>query len=375
MAEKPTAKKVASLDELLRADSVVSIPAQSCDQKTNTIRDLILGGTSTKTEEIKNIDLDLIDYLDSFEHPFEKSVNKGIDELAEKVKLSGVLEPILLRSKMGGRYELLAGHRRTKASRMAGKTTIPAIIKECDDNTAKIIVTDTNLGQRDEILPSEKAKAYKLQIEALKSQGKRTDLIEVVDKENDLNAYGSQVNSMDFVSEIDKNNLWPNRPQVKSRDIVAQMNNTSAKQISRHLRLNEVINSLLDLTDNKEIPFWAAVELSYLKPKEQEALFEVLVENPGIKITIANATELRKESKEIELNKLLVEAILNPEPEQEKKQDFITKATKPIYKTAFKNIEKYIKKDSNRSEKLALADQDELERTITEAIDSYLDSL
>ncbi|MDD2484187.1 MAG: ParB/RepB/Spo0J family partition protein, partial [Eubacteriales bacterium] len=237
------------------------------------VKSMILGEDYDVTkEEIVSISLDLIDTLQSFEHPFEKSSKRGLLELSEKIRISGVLEPVILRTKENGRYELLAGHRRTKASIIAGFSEIPAIIKNCDDDVAKIIATDTNLGQREEILPSERAKAYQIQMEALRHQGKRTDLTGNLDYEL---------------------NLLHNVQQVKTSETVAELNNTSARQIAYYLRLLNLIPSLLDLVDEKIIPLRAGADLSYLTEEEQAWVAEALKDNEKLKISLKIAADLK----------------------------------------------------------------------------------
>lgn len=337
------------------------------NKKSNLIKTLISSENDDRKDEIE---IELIDGLTTFEHPFEKSIDTGIEELAESIKASGLWQPIIVRRKKDGRYEILAGHRRTKASKLAGEKYIKAIIKDCDDDTAKLIVTETNTHQREEIFPSERAKAYRIQMEALKNQGKRNDLIKAVQEEINFRSIGPEVDLEN------NNNFGSNGPKVKyARDVVAEINNTSAKEVSRYLRLNELIEPLLNLVDDKTIPIRAAVELSYLDIKDQLSLASLIERNSEIKITIALAEELRAASKEMELNEIIIEATINP-PAEDKFKDFKVKPQKPVYKTAFKGVEKYIKKlDVNKAEKLALADAEELENRIKETIESYIESL
>lgn len=180
------------------------------------------------------------------DHPFKVKDDEAMAETAESIKEYGVLVPAIARPRDEGGYELVAGHRRHRASELAGLDTMPVLVRNLDDDAATIIMVDSNL-QRENILPSERAFAYKMKLDAVKRQGTRTDLT--------FRQVGEKLNS---VEEL------------------AKTTGESGRQISRYIRLTELIPELLDMVDNKVIAFNPAVELSYLKPEEQTNLLEAM---------------------------------------------------------------------------------------------------
>ncbi|QIB69808.1 ParB/RepB/Spo0J family partition protein [Aminipila butyrica] len=369
--------------------------SEIAQRRSNLIKTLTGNTIENIKNEIIELDIELLDRLSSFDHPFEKSVLKGLDELAHSIRINGLWIPIIVRDhpKARGRYEILAGHRRTAATKLADIKKIKAIyLKDCDDDTAKLIVTETNTLNREELYPSEKARAYKLQLEALKNQGKRNDLIRAIegeekysedfgpnwaevkssqDKENNTSNFGpnrAEVKSNQD-NENNASNFGPIRAEVKyARDVVAELNNTSRMEISRYIRLNKLIFTLLDRVDEKEIPVNAAVELSYLCVENQETLENVLAENDKLRITIPMAGAMRAVAKDNMLTSAIIKSILVPTTKN--------KTIARPYKIAFKEVEKYIKKlDYKQAETLALADAKELENIIKETIESYINSL
>ncbi|WP_394523513.1 ParB/RepB/Spo0J family partition protein [Lacrimispora sp. JR3] len=180
------------------------------------------------------------------DHPFKVKDDEAMANTAESIKGYGVLVPAIARPRDEGGYELVAGHRRHRASELAGLETMPVIVRNLDDDAATIIMVDSNL-QRENILPSERAFAYKLKLDAIKRQGERTDLTS--------RQVGEKLLS---VEELAKN-----APD-------------SQRQIHRFIRLTELIPELLDMVDDKKIAFNPAVELSYLKPEEQTNLLEAM---------------------------------------------------------------------------------------------------
>lgn len=233
----------------------------------NSLMDGLFGAQSQNTI-IEAIPLDEIDDLHTIDHPFDKSLmsGSGIKELAEQIKTSGVLEPIIVRTD-NGRYECLAGHRRRAAARLAGLSEVPCLIMDCDDDTAKLIVTDTNLGQRETILPSEKAFAYKMQLEALQSQGKR----------------------LDFVNEVKGSSGKACR---HSRNIIAERNGISPRMVSNYVRLTKLNYELLDMVDEERITLTAGFVLAGLGETNQNELLDYLFENPKVKINEKTAKEI-----------------------------------------------------------------------------------
>lgn len=180
-------------------------------------------------------------------HPFRIVDDEEMQKTAESIREYGVLVPAIVRPLENGEYEMISGHRRRYASMLAGKETMPVIVREMDDDTATILMVDSNL-QREHILPSERAKAYQMKMEALRHQGQRTDLT-----------------------------LGQNVPKFKrTTEEIADGTGQSYKQIQRFIRLNNLIPEIMDMVDEKKIAFNPAVELSYLKPEEQREFLEAM---------------------------------------------------------------------------------------------------
>ena len=198
----------------------------------------------------------------------------------------GVLVPAIARPDPNGGYELIAGHRRHHASELAGKETMPVIVRDLDDDAATIIMVDSNL-QREELLPSERAFAYKMKLEALKHQGARTDLTSV------------QLGQ-----------------KLSARDQVAKAAGESAIQIQRFIRLTELIPELLDMVDERKIAFNPAVELSYLKKEEQTLLLEAM-DSEQATPSLSQAQRLKKFSQQKMLSLDVMRAVMS----EEKKTD------------------------------------------------------
>ena len=211
---------------------------------------------------VKKIPLDLLD--DFPEHPFRVVEDAALEELTESIREAGdVLNPIIVRE-VNGRYQKIAGHRRTLAAKRAGLSEISALIKPYTDEEAAIVMVDTNL-HREKILPSEKAFAYKIKMEALKKQGKRTDL----------------------TSD-------PLGPKLNTAEAISQDNGDSATQIKRYIRLTYLIKPLLDMVDSEALPFRTAVELSYLSEGEQE----LIRQEPSLP-SLKQAELMRKSEREL----------------------------------------------------------------------------
>ena len=239
----------------------------------------------TKADEVQMISLS---ELKPFEDaPFKVRFDDNMNELIESVKDSGVLVPLIARPHAEGGYEILAGHRRAKASELANYEKVPVIVKEVDDDTAVILLVDSNL-HREDILPSEKALAYQMKMEALSNQGKRNDLT------------SRQVG------------------EKLSVDIISESGNDSPRNVHRFLRLNNLIDPILQMVDEKKLPVNAAVELSYLGTKEQVELFNT-IEAEETTPKIEQAREIRKKADDGEFSVELVESILRTEkPEKVK---------------------------------------------------------
>ena len=215
-------------------------------------------------------------------HPFKVIDDAAMQEMAESVKQSGVLSPGIVRPMENGGYELLAGNRRKRASELAGLDQMPIIIKNLTDDEAIILMVDSNL-QREELLPSEKAFAYKLKLDAMKRQGVRTDLTSS-----------------------------PLGTKLRSDEELSQQVGESRNQIQRYIRLTELTPDLLELVDEKKIAFRPAVELSYLTKEEQQILYDV-IDTDEVFPSIKQAQDLRHYSKEGRFNEDVVTVILNQE--------------------------------------------------------------
>lgn len=235
-------------------------------------------------EKVQNIPLG---ELHSFRnHPFKVKDDAAMQDTVDSVREYGVLVPAIARPDPSGGYELIAGHRRHHASELAGKETMPVIIRDLDDDAATIIMVDSNL-QREELLPSERAFAYKMKLEALKHQGARTDLT------------SSQVGT-----------------RLRADELIAQQSGESRNQIQRFIRLTELIPTLLDMVDERKIAFNPAVELSYLKKEEQTLLLEAM-DSEQATPSLSQAQRLKKFSQQKMLSFDVMRAVMS----EEKKTD------------------------------------------------------
>lgn len=219
-------------------------------------------------------------------HPFKVKDDAAMQDTVGSVREYGVLVPAIARPDPDGGYELIAGHRRHHASELAGKETMPVIVRDLDDDAATIIMVDSNL-QREELLPSERAFAYKMKLEALKHQGARTDLT------------SSQVGT-----------------RLRADELIAQQSGESRNQIQRFIRLTELIPTLLDMVDERKIAFNPAVELSYLKKEEQTLLLEAM-DSEQATPSLSQAQRLKKFSQQKMLSFDVMRAVMS----EEKKTD------------------------------------------------------
>lgn len=206
-------------------------------------------------------------------HPFKVTDDEDMRKTADSIREYGVLVPAIVRPMENGEYEMISGHRRRYASMLAGKETMPVIIREMDDDTATILMVDSNL-QREHILPNERAKAYQMKMEALKHQGERKDLQKGED------GTCRQV--------VDK---------LKVADAIGKETGESGRQVQRYMRLNNLIPEILDLVDDKKIAFNPAVELSYL-PKEEQREFVQAMEEAQTSPSLSQAQRLKKASQD-----------------------------------------------------------------------------
>ena len=227
------------------------------------------------------------------DHPFEIRDDDAMKETVQSVKEYGVIVPVIVRPSDEGGYEMISGHRRMRACELAGVDTIPAIVRDVDRDTAIIMMVDSNL-QRENILPSEKAKAYKMKLDAIKRQGARTDLIES----------STSVQLGQKLAETNKT----------SRQLLANESSDSSSQIRRYIRLNELSPPLQKLVDEQKMGLTPAVEISYLKPEEQELLVET-IESEQATPSLSQAKRMRDLSK---LGKLNDDRMLDIMMEQKK---------------------------------------------------------
>lgn len=308
---------------------------------------------TAQTENAENFKMIPISKLViGLEHPFKLHSEEELRGLAESIREIGVQQAIVVRETRDECYEVLAGRNRIKAAELAGLLEIPGRVMNVDDDTAKLIITDTNLKQREKISFSDKARAYQMQLEVFKNQGKRTDILDIVEGEN---------------------NLWSNRPQVKSRDKVAEMNHTSAKQISRYIRLNYLITELLEKVDSEEIQFTPAVELSYLSKELQRKINSIIEikDTPIITTEIAETLRNMKEEELLSMSQLDLKSFMkNGNTDLNLKKQ----STKYVpFKSAFKAVEKQFKKIDTSI--LTKMDEEKLQKIITISIQEYLDEL
>lgn len=259
--------------------------------KLTSIDDLFSTEESRADEQREKIVEIPLSELHPFEnHPFKVVNDEKMQDTAESIREHGVLVPVIVRPREVGGYEIVAGHRRHFASQLAGLETMPAIIRDLDDDAATIIMVDSNI-QRETLLPSERAWAYRMKLEALRRKAGRPS------KEN-------------------RDQVGHNFSGKRSVEILAENAPDSRNQIQRFIRLTELIPDLLDMVDAKKIAFNPAVELSYLKPDEQEQLMDAM-ESEQATPSLSQAQRLKKFSQEGRLSIDVMRAIMS----EEKKND------------------------------------------------------
>ena len=253
-----------------------------------SVDDLFSTEESRQDKQLEKIQEIPLSELHPFkDHPFKVKDDDAMIETADSIKKYGVLVPAIARPLPDGGYELVAGHRRRRASELAGKETMPVIVRDLDDDAATIIMVDSNL-QRENLLPSERAFAYKMKLEAIKHQGARTDLTSV---------------------QVEQ--------KLSARDQVAkEAGERSGIQVMRYVRLTELIPELLDMVDEKKIAFNPAYELSFLKPDEQQMLVETMDYEQATP-SLSQAQRMKKFSQEGKLSEDVMLAIMS----EEKKAD------------------------------------------------------
>ena len=249
-----------------------------------SVDDLFSTEESRQDEQLEKIQEIPLSELHPFkDHPFKVKDDDAMIETADSIKKYGVLVPAIARPLPDGGYELVAGHRRRRASELAGKETMPVIVRDLDDDAATIIMVDSNL-QRENLLPSERAFAYKMKLEAIKHQGARTDLTSV---------------------QVEQ--------KLSARDQVAkEAGERSGIQVMRYVRLTELIPELFDMVDEKKIAFNPAYELSFLKPDEQQMLVETMDYEQATP-SLSQAQRMKKFSQEGKLSEDVMLAIMSEE--------------------------------------------------------------
>ena len=276
----------------------------------------------------KVVTLNPADISDFPNHPFKVKQDEAMAEMVDSIKQYGVLVPALVRPKADGSYEMVAGHRRKCAATLAGITEMPCIVRNLTDDEATIIMVDSNL-QRETILPSEKAFAYKMKLEAMKRQGQRSDLT-----------------SSPLVSKS------------RSNEELGQKNGDSREQVRRFIRLTELIPSVLDMVDSGKIAFRPAVELSYLSKEQQQSLYDTM-ECEDCTPSLAQAIKMKEFSKDGKLTEEVILSIMQEEKPNQKEQfkmskERISKYFAPgtpaqkIEDTIIKALELYRKRQRDR---------------------------
>ena len=273
---------------------------QGIDLGLTAYAELFMDDASREEAKLPRIyDIPLSEIDDFPEHPFQVKLDEDMDQLVESICDNGIITPVTLRQKEDGRYEMIAGHRRKKACEIAGFETIKAEIRDLTRDESIILMVESNL-QRSTILPSEKAFSYKMRLEAMKRQGKRTDLISV-----------------------------PLAQKSTSREILGQAVGESQDQIRRYIRLTYLIKPLLDMVDEGQIALRPAVELSYLREQEQQDLLETIYYEDATP-SLAQAIKLKNLSRSNNLDADSILAIMcEKKPNQAEKISFRTEKLKP----------------------------------------------
>ena len=246
-----------------------------------------------KLSKIREIPISEIDEFP--DHPFKVLMNEDMEQLVESVSRSGVMTPATVRQKEDGRYELISGHRRKKACELAGLETLKCEVKELTRDEAIIVMVESNL-QRSTILPSEKAFAYKMRLEAMNRQGERTDLT--------CSPMGNKLQGK------------------KSSDELAEKVGESKNQIFRYIRLTELVPEILEMVDERQIAFRPAVEISYLSEEQQYSLLEAMGYNDATP-SLAQAIKMKKFMQEGKLTDEVIQSIMQEDkPNQKEKPAF-----------------------------------------------------
>ena len=279
----------------------------------------------------KVVDIPLSEISDFRNHPFQVRLDEAMQEMAESVKQHGVLVPALVRPKSDGGYEMVAGHRRRKASELSGANSIPCIVRNLSDDEAILIMVDSNL-QRETVLPSEKAFAYKMKLEAMNRQGQR----------------------MGSTSA-------PTEPKYRSNEKLSESLGESVAQIKRYIRLTQLIPEILQMVDEDRMKLRPAVEVSYLQPAEQQALLETMVSEDRTP-SHEQALRMKALSQEGRLGADAIYAIMTEDKPNQKEHyklasnrfsKFFTPGTpaKQVEDTIFRALEEYHRRRQRNQER------------------------
>lgn len=293
-----------------------------------SIDDLFSTEEERQDAKLEKIQILPLSELHPFEgHPFQVRDDEEMDKMVDSVKEYGVMTPAIVRPRRDGGYEIVAGHRRCHASRRAGVNTMPCIVRDMDDDTAIILMVDSNC-QREHILPSEKAKAYQMKLEAIKRQGRRSDLT--------------------------SGQVGPKLEERRSNQIVAEKAGESVKQVQRFIRLNKLTPDLMQLVDNGRLKTTPAVELSYLTPEEQEEFLSYM-EEEGCTPSLSQAQKLKAASKECVLTKDTIHEIMSARSPSVKPRE-------PQLTIAVSKVERYFPKGFS---------SEQMESTILKLLENY----
>ena len=293
-----------------------------------SIDDLFSTEEERQDAKLEKIQILPLSELNPFEgHPFQVRDDEEMDKMVDSVKEYGVMTPAIVRPRRDGGYEIVAGHRRCHASRRAGVDTMPCIVRDMDDDTAIILMVDSNC-QREHILPSEKAKAYEMKLEAIKRQGRRSDLT--------------------------SGQVGPKLEERRSNQIVAEKAGESVKQVQRFIRLNKLTPDLMQLVDDGRLKTTPAVELSYLTPEEQEEFLSYM-EEEGCTPSLSQAQKLKAASKESVLTKDTIHEIMSARSPSVKPRE-------PQLTIAVSKVERYFPKGFS---------SEQMESTILKLLENY----
>jgi ParB family chromosome partitioning protein len=293
-----------------------------------SIDDLFSTEEERQDAKLEKIQILPLSELHPFEgHPFQVRDDEEMDKMVDSVKEYGVMTPAIVRPRRDGGYEIVAGHRRCHASRRAGVDTMPCIVRDMDDDTAIILMVDSNC-QREHILPSEKAKAYEMKLEAIKRQGRRSDLT--------------------------SGQVGPKLEERRSNQIVAEKAGESVKQVQRFIRLNKLTPDLMQLVDDGRLKTTPAVELSYLTPEEQEEFLSYM-EEEGCTPSLSQAQKLKAASKESVLTKDTIHEIMSARSPSVKPRE-------PQLTIAVSKVERYFPKGFS---------SEQMESTILKLLENY----